>query len=56
MCLGCVENRDTILYTNARGLPFLATTGGHGTSKWLATVGRGEGRAVIINMRNMRPV
>ncbi|KAK3291740.1 uncharacterized protein B0H64DRAFT_477933 [Chaetomium fimeti] len=28
---------QTILYANARGLPFLATTGGHGTSKWLAT-------------------
>ncbi|KAK4039499.1 6-hydroxy-D-nicotine oxidase [Parachaetomium inaequale] len=40
----------TIRYANAHNLPFLATTGTHGTTRWLSTLRTG---GVLIHMRNM---
>lgn len=39
-----------IRYANSHALPFLATTGGHGTTTWLATMPRD---GVVIYMREM---
>ncbi|KXX82991.1 6-hydroxy-D-nicotine oxidase [Madurella mycetomatis] len=43
---------QTIRFANAHDLPFLATSGGHGTSSWLSTLGRGGG-GVLIHLKNL---
>ncbi|KAK3301708.1 uncharacterized protein B0T15DRAFT_544414 [Chaetomium strumarium] len=43
---------QTVRYANAHNLPFLATTGGHGTGRWLARM-QGGGGGVLIHMRNL---